>query len=300
VLVMSVNPGFGGQSFIDSSSQDRGGAQAIDKLGQADRPRGRRRHRRGDRPPGDRGRRRRARRRHRHLPRRPLRLCRQHREAARMSLSRRSIRRRGEDGRARPPADPERPERPRRLARRAPSPGGSTACRGGRPSMPEPSRPLPAQAAGGAQGPDRRRARRRARRSSTAGWSIAASRCPVRPLDFRISRCRATRSTICTASNGCATSPPRRPASARQDGREGRLRLARRPCRDGDRAGVARRTCGGAGSCSGRPMRPTSSPAAIRSTARWCSTRSRAAPATSTRRPTGRRPASPGSPPGPA
>ena len=48
VLVMSVNPGFGGQSFIDSQLQeDRGDPQADRHGRQGDRPRGGRRHRPG-------------------------------------------------------------------------------------------------------------------------------------------------------------------------------------------------------------------------------------------------------------
>ena len=48
VLVMSVNPGFGGQSFIASQlTQDRGDPQADRRDRQGDRPRGGRRHRPG-------------------------------------------------------------------------------------------------------------------------------------------------------------------------------------------------------------------------------------------------------------
>ena len=52
VLVMSVNPGFGGQSFIDSQLRKiEAIRKRIDKLGKADRPRGRRRRRPVQLPP---------------------------------------------------------------------------------------------------------------------------------------------------------------------------------------------------------------------------------------------------------
>ena len=44
VLMMSVNPGFGGQSFIDSTLRNRVGAQTHRRAGQTDTPRSRWRH----------------------------------------------------------------------------------------------------------------------------------------------------------------------------------------------------------------------------------------------------------------
>ena len=87
VLVMSVNPGFGGQSFISSQLDKITALRArIDKLGKRDRPRGRRRHqfRDGARRGGGGGRR--AGRRHRDLRRRPGLLPQQHRALARRRL----------------------------------------------------------------------------------------------------------------------------------------------------------------------------------------------------------------------
>ena len=55
VLVMSVNPGFGGQGFIDSQlAQDRGGQEADRQAGPRRRSRGGRRNRPGHRPARDR------------------------------------------------------------------------------------------------------------------------------------------------------------------------------------------------------------------------------------------------------
>ena len=84
VLVMSVNPGFGGQKFITSQLKK---IEAIanriakENLDVADR--GRRRHRRRDRAAGGQRRRQRARRRHRGVPRRARPICVQHQGASR-------------------------------------------------------------------------------------------------------------------------------------------------------------------------------------------------------------------------
>ncbi len=50
VLVMSVNPGFGGQKFIPGALDKIRAARGDRRLGPRYRPRGRRRHRPGDRP----------------------------------------------------------------------------------------------------------------------------------------------------------------------------------------------------------------------------------------------------------
>ena len=88
VLVMSVNPGFGGQSFIASQLRKiEAIRKRIDKLGKLDVDLevdgGIDQENRAAR---DRGRRRRAGRRHRDLQGRPRRLCRQYQGPARMSL----------------------------------------------------------------------------------------------------------------------------------------------------------------------------------------------------------------------
>ena len=68
VLVMSVNPGFGGQSFIDGgAAQDRAGAQADRRERPRHPARGRRRHQGRQHPPRRRRRRRHLRRRQRDL-----------------------------------------------------------------------------------------------------------------------------------------------------------------------------------------------------------------------------------------
>ena len=87
VLVMSVNPGFGGQSFIDSQLKKiEAIRKRIDAAGTGDRPRSRRRHRPGELQARDRGGRRRAGRRHRDLQRRAGGLCGEYQGAEGVSL----------------------------------------------------------------------------------------------------------------------------------------------------------------------------------------------------------------------
>ena len=87
VLVMSVNPGFGGQSFIDSQLARSRRCASRSTRGQGDRSRGRWRHRPGERAAGDRRGRRCAGRRHRHLQRRRRGLCGQYQGLERVSRS---------------------------------------------------------------------------------------------------------------------------------------------------------------------------------------------------------------------
>ena len=87
ILVMSVNPGFGGQSFIESQLQeDRSGAQAHRR----DRPRHRAgsgwRHHAGNRQARHRRRRHRAGGGHRRVPGRAVAICRQYRRPERLTV----------------------------------------------------------------------------------------------------------------------------------------------------------------------------------------------------------------------
>ena len=89
VLVMSVNPGFGGQSFIESQLDKVAELRRrIDDSGRADRPGDRRRDQSRDRTARHRGRRRRAGGGHRDLHRRPGRIRGQYPPAARRGLGR--------------------------------------------------------------------------------------------------------------------------------------------------------------------------------------------------------------------
>ena len=81
VLVMSVNPGFGGQNFISSQLKKIEAIAGRSPARARHSARGRRRHRSRDGAAGGRRRRNGARRRHRGIPRRTVGLCRQHQGA---------------------------------------------------------------------------------------------------------------------------------------------------------------------------------------------------------------------------
>ena len=269
MLVMSVNPGFGGQKFIASQlTQDRGGRQADRQA----RPRRRRSRSTAGSIADNRARRRST----------PAPTCwspaPRRSAAAPRPLCRQYPRRCGETD-----------ERRRRRGRARYRPQARAAARllsrlfGSQPPAAASWSPCRATMSHGDRAARRRLARRplrcsAARRSTLDRRSTSPRSAPP-----------ARSPSSCRASPGCATSPP--PPSARKaralaEALAGRWLLAHGTRVDD---GLARPICGASGSSSGPPTRPTSCRAATPAIARPCSTRWRAARAISTRTPTRRR-----------
>ena len=114
-------------------------------------------------------------------------------------------------------------------------------------------------------------------------FTVGSETLPLKDLDFAaVGAARRARPSICRASPGCATSPPP-PRARRARGWPRRWSAAGCSPTAPRSTTPGRRTCGASASSSGPPMRPTSCRAATAAIARPCSTRSRAALATSMR-----------------